>query len=97
MCGNGPSAIALPTASPSAQPVADAGRDDVVQPAGFLPQAELAGADVPGDALGGGPDEGELPVVDRPGPVHGDVVDQAALHQVDQVPLHARPAGRGRP
>ena len=37
------------------------------------------------------PMQGELPVVDRPGAVHGDVRDEPAFHQVDEVPLHAGP------
>ena len=59
------------------------------------PQAELAGLDVAGDALGGGADQGELPVVDRAGAVHGDVRHQPALHQVDEVARHAGPEDVG--
>ena len=32
---------------------------------------------------------GKFVVVDRAGAVHGDVVDETALHQVDDVPVHA--------
>jgi hypothetical protein len=42
-------------------------------------------------ALGARPDQRELPVVDRPGPVHGDQGHEPALHQVDEVPLRAGP------
>ena len=75
--------------SPSPRPSLTPLRDGVVHAAGLFPQAELAGRDVAGDALGAGADQGELPVVDRPGAVHGDERDQPALHQVDEVPLRA--------
>src|SRR5215831_17596933 len=61
-----------------------------VQFAGFLPEAKLAGANVAVDALRGRADPRQLVVVDRACAVHRDVVDVAALHQVDQVPVDAR-------
>jgi len=62
------------------------GRGDgrFVDPARFLPQPELAGAHVAGHALAGPADQGQLEVVDRPGPVQRHVREQAALHEVDQ-------------
>lgn len=66
------------------------GADGVVHAAGLFPQAELAALNVLRDALRGRPDEGEFPIVDRPRAVHGEVIDQAALHQVDDEALHPR-------
>ena len=63
--------------------------DPVVQLAGLAPQSELAGADVARHALGGGADAGQFVIVDRAGAVHGDVVDEAALDQVDDVAVDA--------
>src|SRR5205823_9099698 len=53
----------------------------VVHLAGLFPQPELAARHVPRHALGAGADECELPVVDRPGPVHRDERDEAAFHE----------------
>ena len=95
MCGKSPSRIARPSASPRPSPSRGPARmTSFIRPVS-CPQAELAGRDVAGDALGGGADQGEFPIVDRPGPVHGDVVDQAAFHQVDEVRLHAGPQDVG--
>ena len=63
--------------------------DPVVQLAGFPPQAELAGADVAGDAFGGGADARQFVIVDGARAVHGDVIQEAALHQVDQMAVDA--------
>ena len=52
-------------------------------PAGLVPQPELAVLDVAGHALGGRADQRELEVVDRARAVHRDVGDEAAFHQVD--------------
>ena len=59
----------------------------VVQFTGFAPQAELAGAYVAIDAFGGGAEAGDFVVVYGAGAVHGDVIDEAALHQVDDVAI----------
>ena len=55
-----------------------------VEAAGFVPETELAGADVARDALASLSDQGELEIVDHAGAVERDVGEQAALHQVDQ-------------
>lgn len=59
--------------------------DDVVQPAGFLPEAELADVDPAGDVFAGAADESEFEVVNDPRPVGGDVGDQPSFDQVDDV------------
>ena len=78
-----------PTFSPSPSPSARGLGDPVVQLAGLAPQSELAGADVARHALGGGADARQFVIVNRAGAVHGDVIDEAALHQIDDVAVHA--------
>ena len=67
------------------------GRDHIVHAAGFLPEAELSRLDIAGHALRGCPDEGELPIVNRTGPVHGDMIDPAPLHHLNQETSDSRP------
>ena len=78
-----------PTFSPSPSRSVAASRDPFVEFAGFPPKTELAGADVAGDALCGGADACEFVIVDRARAVHGDVVDAAALDQIDDVAVDA--------
>src|SRR5438270_4438470 len=63
--------------------------DPIVKFAVFLPQAKFAGADVAVHALRSGADAGQFVIVDGPRSVHGDVVDAAALREVDDVAVHA--------
>ncbi len=60
------------------------GDGGLVDSARLLPQTELAAGDVPGHALAGPADHGQLEVVDRPGAVEGQVREQSPLHEVDQ-------------
>src|ERR1022692_1096691 len=62
----------------------------IVQLAGLAPETEFAGADVAVDAFGGGAEAGQFVIVNGAGAVHGDVIDEAALHQVDDVAVDAR-------
>ena len=57
--------------------------NDVIHLAGFLPESELACADVPRHAFRRSADQCKLPIVDRPGSVHGNMVDQASFHQIN--------------
>ena len=70
-----------PTFSPRPRRFGGGLADPVVEFAGFAPEAELAGADVASDALGGGADAGQFVIVNGSGAVHGDVIDEAALHR----------------
>src|SRR5207237_4911612 len=76
----------LPNGSPQRFAEADAGfrtgSDGIVHPSGFFPEPELAGADVPRYTLRAGADQGEFPIMDRSGAVHGNVIEEAALHQL---------------
>src|SRR5216683_2732272 len=67
------------------------GRDHIVHAAGFLPEAELSRLDIPGHAFRGCPDEGELPIVNGSRAVHGDMIDPAALHHLNQETSDSRP------
>ncbi len=73
--GEGETAVDDGPADGLAQPdaVAASGARRLVDAAGLPPEAELAGADVAGDALRGPADEGQLIIVDGPGAVEGDV------------------------
>ena len=82
-----PPADVLPQAEPPLPGLAD----PVVELARLPPEAELAALHVAGDALRGGSDPGQLVVVDGPRAVHGDEVDQPALHEVDEVAAHPGP------
>ena len=66
----------------------------VVDPAGLVPQAELAGADVSGDALAGAADHGQLEIVDRPGAVQGQWVNsRRSIRSISSGPLPLRARG----
>ena len=79
-----------PTFSPRPSDSAAASANPVVQLARLAPQSEFARAYVAIDALGGGANAREFVVVNGAGAVHGDVIDQAAFHQIDDVPVDAR-------
>jgi hypothetical protein len=64
-------------------------RRPIVELASFAPQAEFSGADVSPDAFGGCANTGQLEIVNRARAVHRDVIDEAALHQIDYVPVDA--------
>ena len=53
------------------------------------PIVQLAGADVAVYAFRGGAEAGQFVIVDGAGAVHGDVVDEAALQQIDDVAVDA--------
>src|ERR1700730_8290786 len=63
--------------------------DPIVDLAGFAPHPKLAGADVAVHALGGGADAGQFVIVNHAGTVHGHVIDETALHQIDDVAVHS--------
>src|SRR6266852_2398123 len=65
-------------------------RYPIVQLTGFPPQSKLAGANIALHAFGSGADAGELVVVNRARAVHGNVIDEATLHQVDDMAIDAR-------
>ena len=60
-----------------------------------MPKAELAGLNVASHALGGGADQRQFPIMDRPCAVHGDVINMAALHHVDEESGNAGPDDMG--
>src|SRR5260370_42686620 len=59
--------------------------DPIVEFAGLAPQTELAGSNVAIDAFGGGAETGHFVIVNGAGAIHGDVIDEAALHEIDDV------------
>ena len=61
----------------------------VVELAGLAPQSEFAAADVACDALGGGADARQFVVVNRARAVDGDVIEHAALDEVDDLAIDA--------
>ena len=60
-----------------------------VQLASLAPQTKFTGADVSSHAFRRGALEGQFEIVNRCRAVHGDVVDEAAFHQIDDVPVHS--------
>src|SRR5713101_164574 len=71
------------------------GGDHLVHLARFSPKAEFAGLNVSGHTLGRGTDQCELPIVNRSCPVHGDMIDPAPFHHVNQELSHSRPEDMG--
>src|SRR5262249_50572366 len=61
----------------------------VIDATSFPPQSKLPAGHVACDGLGRRADQCKFPVVDRPRTVHGNVIDQAAFHQVDEIARNA--------
>lgn len=57
--------------------------NDFIESAGFLPEAELTLLYPLRDVFAGAADEGQLEVVNDPGPVGSDVRDPASFQQID--------------
>ncbi len=62
--------------------------DDIVEGAGLAPEPELPGAYIAGDALRSGPYGGQFKVMDYHCSVTRYNADIAALHHVNDMPLH---------
>jgi hypothetical protein len=75
--------MARPTASPSPSPRRGPVRDEVVEPAGLVPEAELPGLNPAAHVLAGAAGQGQLEIMDQRGAVGGNQRHDAALHEID--------------
>jgi hypothetical protein len=66
------------------------GANKIVHATGLFPKAKLAAGDVASDALGGGSDQSKLVIVDGTSTIHGQMRDEATIHEIDEYPLCAR-------